>query len=304
MPQKTFKKDGVIYDMHGSPLTQISDDSSKHFAVIVRCGHCGNGNFIPIMFPVYCKDIAAAVDLVRTFPRVKRDQRNAIIDAFEITNLECMYLNAINDRDPYLRGFFDKTSPEIEERVVYHEPKAKAILNQYEGYSENILKRAVRTSDSFGDSQILQRYYAPRLEGGRLIYPKKVNQRQMLDDYMTQITLDHGVKKKNVFYMTIYYQIYGKNNPLGLVYDPVGWFTFKTKSGRMHTFGIDEQYHQFLKQSDVVARDRLAMQQEAEDKKAEEIAKAKMPSAIDRFNRRMANHKAKTEPTGSQPGDE
>ena len=49
--------------MNGSPLKQISSDNDKRFAVITRCGHCGNGNFIPIMFPVYCKDIEAAIEV-------------------------------------------------------------------------------------------------------------------------------------------------------------------------------------------------------------------------------------------------
>ena len=52
MPSKNTKIDNRIVNEYGSTLLQIDYENAKEYAVIVKCGHCGDGYYIPVMFSI------------------------------------------------------------------------------------------------------------------------------------------------------------------------------------------------------------------------------------------------------------
>lgn len=75
----------------------------KYFRVIVKCGHVGKKNYIPIKFAVVAESGRDAAKKVRQFPRVKHDHKDAILDVRCITLEEFLEIKEINDNDPYLK---------------------------------------------------------------------------------------------------------------------------------------------------------------------------------------------------------
>ncbi len=301
MSQKNFKKDGVLYDSKGAIVSNLHAEENKNFAVIARCGHCGRGYYIPVLFSVYCKDIYAAIERVKAIPRVKRDQKDVIIDAFEITQLEDHLINSISDRDSFLKGFYDKDSPEIQARRLMISSRVEDVFNENIDIPETELKEMIKTADTFDETFVLQRQFAPIIQGNRITYSSRYDRKQLIEDYFTQAVLRHGVRKANVYFMSMYYQIYGKNNKLGLVFDN-GWFVFRGKDGKLHSYAVDDVYYQKLVESGVFERDKIV----EEEKPLFENGQTKQVSAIDRFNRRMSryNEKRNNDLKEKQPGEE
>ena len=300
MAPKNFKKEGVLYDSKGAVVANLHAEQNKNFAVIARCGHCGRGYYIPVIFSVYCKDIYTAIDRVKAIPRVKRDQKDVIIDAFEITQLEDHLINSISDRDSFLKGFYDKDSPEIQERRLLVGSRVEDVFNENSDIPEEELKQMLRTADVFDESFVLQRQFAPMIQGNRIIYSSRYDRKQLLEDYFTQAVLRHGVKKANAYFMSMYYQIYGKNNKLGLVFDN-GWFIYREKDGKLRSYAVDDVYYQKLIESGVFERDKKI----EEERVLFESGQTKQVSAIDRFNRRMSRFNEKQNVKKErQPGEE
>ena len=119
MGTKLFRKNGYLYNELGVPVTLCQSTSGdRAYVVIAACGHCGDGFYIPIAFPRFCQSKEAAIESVKSIPRVKRDKKDFVLDAFEITDIESMFLNCINDRDPYLKGYFTKDDRELQDRRI------------------------------------------------------------------------------------------------------------------------------------------------------------------------------------------
>lgn len=74
----------------------------KPYAVTVKCGHVGTGNYIPITFVVnaYSKKEAASSGLA--MPRVKRNAPNAVLKVQEISYKQSMKIARKNERNYYL----------------------------------------------------------------------------------------------------------------------------------------------------------------------------------------------------------
>lgn len=75
----------------------------KHFKVKAKCGHVGRRHYVPIYFPVQATTKKEAAKLVKTFPRVKRNHPDAILEVEEITAKEYKALKIENDNNPYLK---------------------------------------------------------------------------------------------------------------------------------------------------------------------------------------------------------
>ena len=56
----------------------------KYYAVTCKCGHVGKHTYMPITFPIKASDGKEAARVARTFPRVKHDKKDAILDVREI----------------------------------------------------------------------------------------------------------------------------------------------------------------------------------------------------------------------------
>lgn len=74
----------------------------KYFSVTAKCGHVGRRQFIPIEFGISADTAKAAAKICRLLPRVKHDQKDAILAVREIDSREYASIRRRNDYDPYL----------------------------------------------------------------------------------------------------------------------------------------------------------------------------------------------------------
>lgn len=246
MGSKLYNKNGYLYNARGSQLRQIWSDSDKNkaYAVIAMCGHCGDGYYIPIIFPKCCIDAESAIEAVKVIPKVKRNKKNVILDVFEISTLENMFLELVNDRDPYLKGFFTKDDKELLDRRVVYKESFLEVSKCEKNLSDIELVEiyGIKTADEYYNNQVLQRYFAPVLQGTRLIFPKKVaNRQEMMEEYYLQNCLRLGIRKNNVTIISLYYQMYGEDNPLGIHYKNKN-FTYKDMHNNIFYFAIPEKH--------------------------------------------------------------
>ena len=302
--RKKDEENYYIYDQHGGYLGKLHGENDKNFAVIVKCGLCGNGYYIPVIFSCYCKDMETAIQLIKAMPRVKKDQRDFILDCFEVSKAESYLVKAINDHDPYLCGGENDEYDEVRKqaRRCMHDSKVKQILKDNEGVSDKDLSNIIKTADMFEEEYVLQRYFGPMVRNGKLYHLNKYSRTQLLQDYFTQAVFRLGIRKGDVYFLSMLYQIYGKNNPLGLVYDN-GKFLYTDKYGTVFTYEIDEVYINKLMESGVFERDKEVEREDFQTGKSNRI------SAIDKFKRRMESHNdlknksnngSDSEPEGSQ----
>ena len=114
--------------------------ANKYFKVTCKCGHVGIKHFIRIAFPVVATCGKGASAIVRYFPRVKHDHKDAILDCCEITREEYVKLQEINNNDLYLKcdckqeqemieGFASRL--ELEPRFLKAEKKTKRESVEY-----------------------------------------------------------------------------------------------------------------------------------------------------------------------------
>lgn len=312
MGRKLFKKNGYIYDEHGAPLKQYQSTSGdKTYAVIAICGHCGDGFGIPIMFPTFCQNTEAAIESVRAIPRVKRDKKDFALDVFEITDIESMFINCINDRDPYLRGFFNKEDKEILERRIVRRDVLEELLrhNSDANIKDLFNDYQIRTADEFYNNQVLQRFYAPRVQGNKVVYPKRVNTEELKEEYFKQNCIRFGLRKNNVAIISLYYQIYGEENPLGLKYRN-GKFIYKDKWGNIFYYDIDEKYLSKMMEAGIIDERGPIIPESAIEEVVEEAKPVQMVSAIEKFNRRFQKYedkkkeKSSSSNGGNQPNNQ
>jgi len=100
-------------------------ESTIHFyKVTAMCGHVGKRHYVPINFAVIAPSGKEAARKTRSFPRVKHDRKDAIIQCSEVSEEEYRKIRAINDNDPYLKArsrydIEDKDS--IQSRVLPYE---------------------------------------------------------------------------------------------------------------------------------------------------------------------------------------
>ena len=86
----------------------------KYFMVIAKCGHVGKRNYVPIKFAVVAVDGKEAAKVVRQFPRVKHDHKDAILSVKCISFEEFLEIKEMNDKDPYLKCHSKKEQKAID----------------------------------------------------------------------------------------------------------------------------------------------------------------------------------------------
>ena len=84
--------------------TMNGNPSKKYYLVTAMCGHVGKRKYVPINFAVRAENASEAAQLVKTFPRVKRHRKDAILECVEITREQYLIQKNINRRDPYLNA--------------------------------------------------------------------------------------------------------------------------------------------------------------------------------------------------------
>ena len=290
MPSNYIRENGYLRDSKTGCLSQklYSDnpEENKIYAVILRCGHCGDGYFIPIMFTAQAKDVRAAIEALKINPRVQRNKKDTVLAVFEITRLEQHFIEAINNHDPYLKGWGSKKDDSIQERRVYsfsEEHSSSRVHNK------KLEDRYIKVSDEYHPFYVLERFFAPQRHGNAIIpSSKKFSKDALINEFLTQNTLRYGIRKGNAFILALYYQQFGKNNELHVKYDR-GYMRF-VNEGKRWSAPLTPETDRILQLK--LQEDQL---EEKAKKQQEEMRLEGLKSknsAIDRFNRRFAKHKS------------
>lgn len=280
MPKKNVNKNGfIINDTYGFIVDHLHSDNDKCYAVIAKCGHCGTGYFIPIMFTQKCKDIKTAIEATKATAMVKRDRKDCILDAFEITPLEKFCIDSINDHDEYLKGYLYRNTLEIEKRRVLGE----TMMSYY--ISENT-KRAfqLRTAEEYDKFYVLEQYFAPYFQGGQMIFPRKVNREELVHDFIKSGCIRYGLLREKYFFVCLYYQLYGEDNDLKIIKH--GNSLFYKKFGKIIECKIPENIAEQVNAN-------IQAVKKKEEKPVNNYSSNKpiqRKSQIDKFNERMKKH--------------
>lgn len=80
-------------------MTEIKN----YYEVIAKCGHVGRKQYVPIKFAIVAEDGKEAAKIVRQFPRVKHNHKDAILNVNKIDFERYVEIIEINNNDPYLK---------------------------------------------------------------------------------------------------------------------------------------------------------------------------------------------------------
>lgn len=75
----------------------------NYYEVIAKCGHVGKKYYVPIKFAVIAENGKEAAKLVRQFPRVKHNHKDAILNVNKIDYERYLEIFEMNKNDPYLK---------------------------------------------------------------------------------------------------------------------------------------------------------------------------------------------------------
>lgn len=285
MPSDIIRKDQKLVTINGSLIKEIQfQPGDKNFAVILQCGHCGVNYFIPIMFTKKCADSATAIEWVKSIPRVKRDKKDVVLAVFEVDDFQKFCIESINDHDPYLRSFYLKGDEMIERRKVMCPQRGN--FNKSNGDDE-FKYVGIKTADQYEDYDVLERAFAPRYNGSKLIFPTRINKDELLNEFFTQKLYRYGLRKANPFFIGLYYQMFGPNNELGVRLN--GHYFQYDCEGKRRTCPIPDEIYQ-----KVVGNIRNIPKEKEE---YDYMVGDKQPkiSQIEKFNERMKKFKQKNE---------
>ena len=77
--------------------------NKNYYEVIAKCGHVGKKYYVPIKFAVIAENGKEAAKLVRQFPRVKHNHKDAILNVNKIDYERYLEIFEMNKNDPYLK---------------------------------------------------------------------------------------------------------------------------------------------------------------------------------------------------------
>ena len=78
-------------------------ETKNYYEVIAKCGHVGKKHYVPVKFAVIAEDGKEAAKMVRDFPRVKHDHKDAILNVSKIDYERFQEIVEMNRNDPYLK---------------------------------------------------------------------------------------------------------------------------------------------------------------------------------------------------------
>lgn len=77
------------------------------YKATMRCGHVGDGKYIPITYVVIADSKKEAIEKARRIPRVKHDDPDALIHISSCNASEAKRIKEINSNDPYLKSTYE-----------------------------------------------------------------------------------------------------------------------------------------------------------------------------------------------------
>ena len=312
----------LINSYTGAPIKQLNtkNEENKYYAAVVMCGHCGREYFLPIMFSFWCKQEEINI-VARQISRVKRGFKNCILCSGEIDPITYRLIELINDSDRYLSpasvGFDDS---DVDERKVVLPVALQEHLENEEKNSSKSQRKTecldYKTADMYPENMVLQRAFAPTITKSIEVekeingkkyktikntytFPTKVKLSDILDDYLTASTYKFGICRKRVSILSMYYQLYGPNNVLGIKYND-GKISFIDQNKETVSFVVSEKMKKHFEEENI----GLRYKQEKKDLYQEIVEtygnENSSPSGLERFNRRFNKFNKKD----SEPGEE
>jgi len=76
----------------------------KFYLVTAKCGHVGKASYMPIIFPIKAENGREAAKIARTYPRVKHNHWDAILDCQLVDEETYKKQIILNSDDPYLKA--------------------------------------------------------------------------------------------------------------------------------------------------------------------------------------------------------
>ena len=283
MANKMMRDGEFIRDSKGGVFTSLGsdDERTKCYAVIVECGHCGRGYYIPIMFTTKANNIHNAIQDIKMTPKVKREKDGCVLDAFEITELEKFTIDAINDHDDYLLGYVAKDSSRMESRrIALHWDD----------------ETAVRIADDYHYYDVLARTFAPRYVGSELIVPTRINRKELVEEFMKVGAIRYGIKREDPFFPMLYYMECGENNELGIKLEGNNLsYDFK---GEHFIYQLNEKFMKYIDKFGIKKTEKK------EDYFSGKYEDVKIPSPMEKFKARMDKFKkmSGSAPSEREPG--
>ena len=291
---KFSKNQAVIMNDNGGGIKSFINTGNdiKFYGVVVTCGHCSRGYYIPILFSVIAESMEDAIEKVTHYPRVKFNEfgknANAVLVAYEINPTEAYIIHNINNIDPYLcQGRGVNATQELVAREVIlpdYIPKVQDERTHYMAIP--------KLAEDYDEKHVLQRLFAPSKHGDRYVYHKKYRKEDVLYPYFSQ-ELKHSIpfNSDNVINFVSYLYLYGEPNDLGLTF----------KNNALHLKNGEKTISLPLNDDNV---EFLEYQYE-QRRKAEEIRQARkdkvhspekpMRSQLERFKARMEKYKQRTQ---------
>ncbi len=286
-----FINEEYLLDKNGSPIEMLQRQG-KCYAVILKCGHCGNGYFIPLIVCERAQNIHSAITLAKRMPRVKRDKRDAVIDAFEITYFEKFFIEKINDRDGYRLGKVLEDDQETLERRILE----KRVSDNPEHYEHEYRSTPVqKTSAQYEEKYALERFCAPIKQGTKYIYPSHINKQELLNEIFKQSAFEYGIKEDDELFISLYYQYFGEPNELGIVFDGEN-FSYEGIDGEEKCVKVTACYGKINKKSHENEERESDSWGDVHIQIAGRDKIDKRPSRIERFNARIEKYKQITDP--------
>ena len=78
-------------------------NDKKYYEVVAKCGHVGRRKYVPIKFAVIASSGKEAAYIARYIPRVKHNDKHAILSVKEISYMRFVEINEVNAKDLYLK---------------------------------------------------------------------------------------------------------------------------------------------------------------------------------------------------------
>ncbi len=300
MLHKNFVMNKEIKDHNGSTVKILNNDGKyKYFALVVQGGHVGNGYYMPICFAITAQDMQTAIDIARNSPRVKRSSKYAILSVCEISLPEYKLILYNNEHDPYLcSNTIDQDSYEavsrrvVSQQVVEDYYYAKGLPdNDWYGIEKVPHGFYIKTADEYQEYQVLQRAFAPLKYGEKYVFPKNVKLQDILPEYYYQLAVINGIHKNEPLPLIYYYEIFGNNNPMGLVFED-GCLKYTSKNNKDVYVPLFDNSRLRIETRIRDNNFELGNFYRSEVNDFEVSPNIKLTSAKDKFNQRLAKHEA------------
>lgn len=107
----------------------------NYYKIVAKCGHVGRKQYIPIQFAVKAINGREAAKIVRQFPRVKRNHKDAILKCNLIDYSEYIVILTSNQNDPYLNVKSKQAQNaicDLSERLVQEPSYQESYIDQLE----------------------------------------------------------------------------------------------------------------------------------------------------------------------------